>query len=76
MGSGPFNAHSRGGGGRRFSPIRFSLTGAVSSSAIFAERLVRRAAKRKTLFNMCRGMVPASFIVASFPAMDGPSTAD
>jgi hypothetical protein len=36
--------------GQRFSPIRFSLTGAEPTYRIFAERLVRRAGERKTLF--------------------------
>jgi hypothetical protein len=36
--------------GERFSPIRFSLTGADSNFGILAEKHVRRAAKRKTLF--------------------------
>src|SRR5271165_739746 len=45
-----FNAHSPGDGGERFSPTRFSLTGAHSSRRIHPQRTVRRAAKRKTLY--------------------------
>jgi len=36
--------------GERFSPTRFSLTGAHSSRRIHPQRTVRRAAKRKTLY--------------------------
>jgi hypothetical protein len=36
--------------GERFSPIRFSLTGADSNFGVLAAKHVRRAAKRKTLF--------------------------
>jgi hypothetical protein len=36
--------------GERFSPIRFSLTGADSNLGVLAEKPVRRAANRKTLF--------------------------
>ncbi len=46
--------------GERFSPIRFSLTDADSNLGLLAEKHVRRAANRKTLFIIASYFGPTS----------------
>src|SRR6266404_6308785 len=46
--------------GERFSPTRFSLTGAHSIRGIHPQRSVRRAAKRKTLYVQAKNAIRSS----------------
>jgi hypothetical protein len=60
--------------GERFSPIRFSLTGAAPDYGALSGRLVRRAAEQKTLFSigyeLCRIKTTILTRARSFTSVD------